>query len=915
MAANMLLQMSKHQPTLQWTDASLRRFLDELNEKVGPKSSARITSWKQKAVVNLLLHTPAKVFTSWQNHYLEYTWERSCMTEALLADRLWRVGHKFKEAKGPWEAIYTVSEQVLLTLQDRLLKDWMKEFPKDKVRDLTLTELAKFRPCRSVPDDPDWADHTVAQFLALASCFYWGWLRPKVMEEFGDVGAAELLKALEEWHPWFVLELQKGISKRDQAGTFDVFSLSDLTGLHTSLKRTAPGVSMECLVDQTTSLLDEWAKFEEKVKVDKEELLTCITAKNENQRAKRLHELAEFSRIGQFGEKMCQTHGKLFFKIADEPDIMLKGPGVVSAFMETIRVAEGVSADIPLLVFWDLNSLPNTGNFNSHWHDRAQCVASILEARPNSTAAVIVCRKSVPCMSRRRFHGAVTLFLEKRGVDCDYDLSFNYKDGQSSMPLVLSGILAFSQKSDSKKNPWSGTRLAKGFISDIPPPRMQDMTAPFDVDNFAFEAVEPRNMSPTQRSNWITAKGDGNLFAKVLDAAVSGLGGEARSKANKPLAVFCGLDPMCDTCPLAVLQYMQAARSGNEIDLRAVVLPVEAARRRSIAGSIETEVFKQWYQKKYIVPGHPFQGSKPFTGAPVEAPTLQVCRLDDKGGLRLQTAPLKAFFQNESVVCKAKMLWDAMEAEADKPNGPKWQPLAPNSGNHECDDLDDTTPTDPPAPLAKTYPTLEACLASQPVGDTPSANANFRILVDKNGEGWAHCVRETSVAKGDLLVSFGSGSRLDEEASNKKVSTNHCSFLCTLQSDADMVAYRRDTVQMLSFYSLHGQIVLEGHQKVELSYHQLSPATGAQALQRLQLDMKRKRYWVCAKPQTDFSGVRWDNIGRLVKTNHIPNETVLLVWELKKDMQGGVAALTFERPFLAFSRAMTFQVGDWFRWA
>ena len=39
MAANMLLQMSKHDPTNQWTEASLRKFLETMNARVGVKEA------------------------------------------------------------------------------------------------------------------------------------------------------------------------------------------------------------------------------------------------------------------------------------------------------------------------------------------------------------------------------------------------------------------------------------------------------------------------------------------------------------------------------------------------------------------------------------------------------------------------------------------------------------------------------------------------------------------------------------------------------------------------------------------------------------------------------------------------------------------------------------------------------------
>ena len=155
---------------------------------------------------------------------------------------------------------------------------------------------------------------------------------------------------------------------------------------------------------------------------------------------------------------------------------------------------------------------------------------------------------------------------------------------------------------------------------------------------------------------------------------------------------------------------------------------------------------------------------------------------------------------------------------------------------------------------------------------------------------------------------------MEVEAARRKLPT-HVGFLCKVGSDDTLVGYRKDTLTLSSFYNLHSQITLEGHPRVELSYHQLRPKSGEQGLDRFDLDLKRQRYWVCAKPMTDAANIRWDNILRLADTSSIPNEMVQLVWELKMDMQGGIASLVFERPFLGFSRAKTFEEGDWFRWA
>jgi hypothetical protein len=69
------------------------------------------------------------------------------------------------------------------------------------------------------------------------------------------------------------------------------------------------------------------------------------------------------------------------------------------------------------------------------------------------------------------------------------------------------------------------------------------------------------------------------------------------------------------------------------------------------------------------------------------------------------------------------------------------------------------------------------------------------------------------------------------------------------------------------------------------------------------------------RSRTDDCGLRWDNIGRLLDLKDVPNDKVRLTWELRKETQGGITALVFERPYLVWSQTMTFEEGDWFRFA
>ena len=129
MAVNMLDQAAAGTGKV-WTEESLGNFLDKLNAKLPANSPGRIVAKKRRSTFNLVLFTPPSVIAAIRKHYAKYTWERGLFNEALFADKIWRVGHKFKEAKGDWVKVYTVSEQVLLQLMVRLVQNWETKFPK-----------------------------------------------------------------------------------------------------------------------------------------------------------------------------------------------------------------------------------------------------------------------------------------------------------------------------------------------------------------------------------------------------------------------------------------------------------------------------------------------------------------------------------------------------------------------------------------------------------------------------------------------------------------------------------------------------------------------------------------------------------------------------------------------------------------
>ena len=95
MAVNMLEQAVAGTGR-SWTEETLGDFLDKLNAKLPANSSGRVVAKKRRGTWNLVLFTPQKVIVAIRKHYAKYTWERGLLSEALFADKIWRVGHKFK---------------------------------------------------------------------------------------------------------------------------------------------------------------------------------------------------------------------------------------------------------------------------------------------------------------------------------------------------------------------------------------------------------------------------------------------------------------------------------------------------------------------------------------------------------------------------------------------------------------------------------------------------------------------------------------------------------------------------------------------------------------------------------------------------------------------------------------------------
>ena len=116
-----------------------------------------------------------------------------------------------------------------------------------------------------------------------------------------------------------------------------------------------------------------------------------------------------------------------------------------------------------------------------------------------------------------------------------------------------------------------------------------------------------------------------------------------------------------------------------------------------------------------------------------------------------------------------------------------------------------------------------------------------------------------------------------------------------------------------TIFALLTQLALDGKPDVEVSYHTVSrpDAVGGASLQRFNIAQNRQKDWVCNKPRSDVGTLMWHQLARCCIATNIPNSHVTIAWECK--LNGKL--LSFDRPFLVWSKAFTFKKDQYFRFA
>ena len=267
MAACMFLEAQKT-PGVKWTKAALDKEIDELNTSVD--GNARVGSWRRRAISNIVLGMTEEVFEILQDHYRQYTWERSCLNEELLRDPCcWNLDQRLPKARGEWQKVYTMSGAAMKLLAEAQVKSWERQWPKDRVRAASVKDVQCARVTSSAPGDD--AEVSGSVRAALMACLLTHWLIPKAEAEYGPQSQGALVPMWIKQDPGLLEDLQAILPARMEPTSYALITLASLHAVSAALskvKTPAPGGATERL-DLARDMVRAWASTQEAIKQDK----------------------------------------------------------------------------------------------------------------------------------------------------------------------------------------------------------------------------------------------------------------------------------------------------------------------------------------------------------------------------------------------------------------------------------------------------------------------------------------------------------------------------------------------------------------------------------------------------------------------------------------------------------------------
>jgi hypothetical protein len=509
---------------------------------------------------------------------------------------------------------------------------------------------------------------------------------------------------------------------------------------------------------------------------------------------------------------------------------------------------------------------------------------------------IILHKKAVSHSSRRAFHNKVATYLEKAHLNLDMDVSLNYTrtHGNNRDSLTNHAWLACVEGTTGQPlatGPWASTRLVLGCsIQNLEQVKTADLSTPRDPASIPFEGGEkPGDVSYKARCQ--TTPED--TYKRIVEEAIADLpttGGT--NKFGLPVAVVVIIDPFDSKASTALLHLQMKVRGRTQApephvltDLYALVLPSTASTRQVNLHAIKEQVFREWFNKKYIIEGHLRPVTQTWAGAyPEHPPEMEVATVTSEGYFSIPAITLKPFLDAECTCMEAHNYMGTLEVTTKLPSL-RW--LRPEMGNASAPpSLQEAEPTPATKPAAGGIKSLEDLSAAGILADVPSSNGKFRILVTRDFKFYVHVVAESvTVTQGDRLFQMGSGGRKDEEEANQAKTQGKLVIPIKVENDAVHIYYQRTvspTEQLFTFYGLHSQLTLEGHRNIGLNYHVFQPAAGgSNTVERFTVKVVRQKFWVTkrsrsAPPADGETNVPYDvgNVGCLMSLEALPNHFV-----------------------------------------
>ena len=75
----------------------------------------------------MLLNMPEIVFNRWEKDYQSTTWEKMALNTTTASSKAWEPKHQDKDAKGPWKAVFTNSEESIALTQEVMLSQYYQK--------------------------------------------------------------------------------------------------------------------------------------------------------------------------------------------------------------------------------------------------------------------------------------------------------------------------------------------------------------------------------------------------------------------------------------------------------------------------------------------------------------------------------------------------------------------------------------------------------------------------------------------------------------------------------------------------------------------------------------------------------------------------------------------------------------------